>query len=92
MHQRIHANEILNIFKMEDYIATSTPAEPIMQLSKNLDEDYVGPTQYKRLIGSLRYLCDTRSDLACNVGMVSRFMKKAKVSYLEATKRILRYL
>ncbi|XP_050875805.1 secreted RxLR effector protein 161-like [Lathyrus oleraceus] len=48
--------------------------------------------QYRRLIGSLRYLCHTRLGLAYSVGMVSRFMQKPKVSHLTTTKRILRYL
>ena len=61
-------------------------------MSKDADEDDVDPTQYRRLIGSLRYLCHTRPDLAYSVGMVSRFMQKPKVSHLAAVKRILRYL
>lgn len=31
-------------------------------------------TQYRRLVGSLKYFCHTMLDLAYNVGMVSRFM------------------
>ncbi|XP_050908156.1 secreted RxLR effector protein 161-like [Lathyrus oleraceus] len=50
------------------------------------------PTQYWRLVGSLRYLCNTRPDLAFNVGIASRFMEKPKVSHLAAVKRILRYV
>ncbi|CAI8603983.1 unnamed protein product [Vicia faba] len=69
-----------------------TPAKPRLQLSKDVDEDDVDPTQYRRLIESLRYLCHTRPDLAYSVGMVSRFMQKPKVSHLAAVKRILRYL
>ena len=77
---------------MEECNATSTPVEPRLQLSKDADEDDVGPTQYRRLIESLRYLCHTRHDLAYSVGMVSRFMQKPKVSHLASVKRILRYL
>ena len=92
MHQRRYAGEILKRFEMEECNSTSTPAEPRLQLSKDADEDDVDPTQYRRLIGSLRYLCHTRPDLAYSVGMVSRFMQKPKVSHLAAVKRILRYL
>ena len=73
-------------------IATQAPVEPKLQLLKDSDEDDVDPTQYRRLIGSLRYLCHTRHDLAYSVGVVSRFMQKPEVSHLTATKRILRYL
>lgn len=44
LHQRRYASEILKRFKMEDCNATSTPAEPRLQLTKDLDEDEVDPT------------------------------------------------
>lgn len=44
------------------------------------------------LIGSLRYLCNTRLNLAFSVSIVSRFMKRSKVSHLTVVKRILRYV
>lgn len=58
-------------------------------LTKRLDVD---PTQYIRLIGSLRYLCHTMSYLAYCVCMVNKFMQKPKVFHLAVTKRILRHL
>jgi len=92
MNQRRHASEILKGFEMEHYNSEVTPAEPRLQLSKDANEKEVDPNQYKRLIGSLRYLCNMRPDLAYIVGIVSRFMEKSKSSHLEATKRILRYI
>ncbi|CAI8605548.1 unnamed protein product [Vicia faba] len=91
-HQRRYASESLKRFEMEECNLTSTPAEPRLQLSKNTDEDDIDPTQYKRLVGSLKYICYTRPDLAYNVGIISRFMQKSKVSHLAAAKRILIYL
>jgi hypothetical protein len=61
-------------------------------LSSDVDEKEVDPTYYRKLIGSLRYLCNTRPDLAYSVGIVSRFMEKPKTSHLIAIKRILRYV
>ena len=40
----------------------------------------------------MRYLCNTRPDLAFSVGIASRFMERPKVSHLAAVKRILRYV
>lgn len=74
MHQKRYAIEILKRFEMEDCNATLAPTEPRFQLSKDLDEDNANSTQYRRLIGSLRYLCHTRPDIAYSVSMVSRFM------------------
>ena len=92
MHQRRYAGEILKRFEMEECNPTSTPAELRLQLSKDSEEDNVDPTQYIRLIGSLRNLCHIRPNLAYSVGMVSRFIQNPKVLYLTAVKRILRYL
>ncbi|XP_058732917.1 secreted RxLR effector protein 161-like [Vicia villosa] len=92
MHQRKYALDILKIFDMEHCNAALTPAEARLQLSKSEDEKDMDLTQYRRLIGLLRYLCDTRPDLAFSVGITSRFMEKPKVSHLNAIKRVLRYI
>ncbi|XP_050920520.1 uncharacterized mitochondrial protein AtMg00810-like [Lathyrus oleraceus] len=92
VHQRRYALEILKKCEMEHCNAAIFPAEPILQLSKTEDEEDVNPIQYTRLIGSLRYLCNTQSDLAFSVDIVSRFMERPKVSHMEAIKRILRYI
>ncbi|XP_058745995.1 uncharacterized mitochondrial protein AtMg00810-like [Vicia villosa] len=92
MHQRGYAGEILKRIEMEECNSTTEPAEPRLQMSKDVDEDDVDATQYRRLIGSLRYLCHMRPGLAYSVGMVSRFMQKPNVSHIAAEKRILRYL
>ncbi|XP_052726011.1 secreted RxLR effector protein 161-like [Vigna angularis] len=44
------------------------------------------------MVGSLRYLCNTRPDLSYSVGVVSRYMECPRISHLNAVKRILRYL
>ncbi|XP_058732610.1 uncharacterized protein LOC131604166 [Vicia villosa] len=67
MHQRGYSIEILKKCDMEHYNAAITPAEPRLQLSKNEEQQNLDPTQYRRLIGSLRYLCNTRSYLAFSV-------------------------
>ncbi|XP_050920267.1 uncharacterized mitochondrial protein AtMg00810-like [Lathyrus oleraceus] len=92
MHQRRYALEMLKKYEIEHCNAAITQAEPRLQLSKNEDEQDVDPTQYKRLIEFLRYLCNTLPDLAFSVSIVSIFMGIPKVSHLTAVKRILRYV
>ncbi|GAU43423.1 hypothetical protein TSUD_334860 [Trifolium subterraneum] len=92
MHQTRYAKEILKKFEMDKCNSALSPAEPRLQLSKSIEEEDVDPTSYRQLIGSLRYLCNTRPDLAYSVGIVSRFMDKPKSSHLIAVKRILRYV
>jgi hypothetical protein len=92
MHQSRYAGEILKKFEMEKCNSALSPSEPRLQLSSDVDEKEVDSTYYRKLIGSLRYLCNTRPDLAYSVGIVSRFMEKPKTSHLIAVKRILRYV
>lgn len=49
-------------------------------------------TLYRRVIGSLRYLVNTRPDIAHAVGIVSRFMEKPSTHHWAAVKQILRYI
>jgi hypothetical protein len=44
------------------------------------------------LVGSLRYLVNTKPDIAFVVGYVSRFMKELHRYHLAAVKHILRYV
>ncbi|XP_039818450.1 secreted RxLR effector protein 161-like [Panicum virgatum] len=52
----------------------------------------VDATEYRRLVGSLRYLVHTRPDLAFSVDYVSWFMQRPTAEHLQAVKRILRYV
>ena len=56
------------------------------------DDDEVDPTLFKKLIGYLRYLCNSRPNIAFSIGLVSRYMLEPRKSHLMAAKRILRYI
>jgi hypothetical protein len=92
MYQKRYASEVLKRFDMENCNHAVTPAEPRLQLSKNSEDADVDPTQFRRLIGSRRYFCNTRTDLTYSVSVVSRFMQMSKLSHLTAARRILRYI
>ena len=66
--------------------------EERLRLSRHSTAAEVDPTHYRRLIGSLRYLVHTRSDLAFAVRFVSRFMERPTVEHQLAIKHILRYV
>jgi len=70
----------------------STPVDIGVKLSLASDEKEVNPTLFKQIVGSLRYLCHTRPDIAYGVGLISRYMVKPTTSHLIAAKRILRYV
>jgi len=52
----------------------------------------MNPTEYMSIIGSLRYIINTRPDLAYAVGVVSRYMEAPGKEHWAAVKHILRYL
>ena len=52
----------------------------------------VDATNYRRIVRSLRYLVNTRPDLAYSVGYVSRFTEAPREEHLVAVKRILCYV
>ncbi|XP_040861423.1 secreted RxLR effector protein 161-like [Glycine max] len=75
-----------------DYNSFITPTETGIKLQIDGDEKEVDHTLYKQIVGSLRYLCNTRPDIAYCVRLISRFMEKPKTPHFLEAKRILRYV
>jgi hypothetical protein len=68
------------------------PMQPKLKLKKESSMKKVDPTEYGSLVGSLRYLVNTRLDLVFSVGYVSRYMEETHEDHLAAVKQILRYI
>ena len=66
--------------------------DPGTKLDADKQGERIDATEYRRMIGRLRYLLHTRPDLSCVVGMASRFMEKPTVKHLKVAKQIMRYL
>lgn len=77
---------------MQNCNEEATPVEVNVKLTKGELEKSVDGTLFKQMVGTLRFLCNSRPDIAFAVGLVSRFMSDPKVSHMIAVKRILRYL
>jgi len=58
-----------------------TPMKDWLRLTHHNIMEEVGPTHYRRIIGSLRYLVHTWPDLAFVIGYVSRFMVRPMVEH-----------
>jgi hypothetical protein len=69
LHQKKYAGEILKRFNMSDCTYAMTPMETNLKLEKNENEDAVDPTMFKQIVGSLRYLCNSRPDICFAVGL-----------------------
>jgi len=71
---------------------TATPAETNPKWVSSYEGEAVDSTLFKQLVGSLRYLCNSRPDICYAVGLINRFMHKPKQVHMTAAKRVLRYL
>jgi hypothetical protein len=87
-----YATKILEKAGLAGCNASATPMKTKLKLLKDGTTPSVNATEYRSLIGSLRYLCNSRPDLAYPVGYLSRFMEAPRQEHLAAVKRVLRYV
>ncbi|KAG6485841.1 hypothetical protein ZIOFF_054406 [Zingiber officinale] len=92
LRQSAYAKKILSQFKMADCNVTKHLMEPKIQLHKDLEGTPIDTTEYRRIIGCLRYLLHTRPDLSYSVGMTSRYMERPTIMHHKVIKQIFRYL
>lgn len=92
MHQRKYIKDLLERFNMTECNVCSSPLDVNIRLVSNAEEENVDGTYYKQLVGSLRFICNSRPDLSFVVGIVSCFMANPKKSHLAAVKRVVRYI
>ena len=84
--------KILEAAGLENCNPSVTPMESRLKLSKSSADPAVDTMEYRRMVGALHYLVNTRPDLAYAVGYTSQFMEKPTTEHLVAIKRILRYV
>nr|CAH67708.1 H0512B01.3 [Oryza sativa] len=92
LNQGRYAQRIVESAGLKDCNPCATPMEERLKLSRDSTAPPVDATEYRWLVGSLRYLVHTRPDLAFAVGFVSRFMERPTEEHMVAVKRILRYV
>ncbi|KAG6495659.1 hypothetical protein ZIOFF_043485 [Zingiber officinale] len=92
LRQSAYTKKILSQFKMTNCNSKKHPMEPKTQLHKELEGTPVNATEYRHIIGCLRYLLHTRTDLSYSVGMASRYMERPIIIHHKVVKQILKYL
>jgi hypothetical protein len=90
--QAAYVKRVIELAGLTDCNSALTPMEERLKLSRDSTTEEVDATQYRRLVGSLRYLTHTRPDLAFSVGYVSWFMQRPTTEHQQAVKRIIRYV
>ena len=90
--QGAYAAKILERSSMAGCNPCQVPTATRLKLSKRSTELLVDATSYRSIVGSLRYLVNTRPDLAFSVGYVSRFLEEPRKDHLVVVKQILCYV
>jgi hypothetical protein len=90
--QMKYTQDLLKKFGMKDAKLAKTPMETDGHLELDKGGKSVDQKAYWSMIGSLLYLCDSRSDIMLSICMCARFQFDTKECHLVAVKRIFRYL
>jgi hypothetical protein len=92
LRQTAYVKHVVELAVLTDCNLALTLMEERLKLSRDSTTKEVDATQYRRLVGSLRYLAHTRSDLVFYIDYVSRFMQRPTTEHQQAVKRIICYI
>eukprot|EP00253_Pinus_taeda_P022324 PITA_22324 len=87
-----YVNEILKKFHMGSSKPMETPLARNWRKEDATSSEVVEATIYKKLVGSLMYLVNTRLEICFAVNHLNKEMVKPTKLYWKATKHVLRYL
>ncbi|XP_019190323.1 PREDICTED: uncharacterized protein LOC109184740 [Ipomoea nil] len=90
--QRKYTLEILEENGFLDAKPAKTPCNAGQKLTKDEGKLIEKPEIYRKLIGKLLYLTNTRPDISYSVQQLSQFVDEPKDTHLNAAHRVLRYL
>lgn len=92
LSQGKYATDLLHRTRMAGSKPAPTPCTSGPKLSKFSGDSLNDPTEYRTLVGALRYLTHTRPDLSFSVSQLCQFLHCPTTDHLIAAKRVLRYL
>jgi len=90
--QAAYATKLIERSGMADCNACAVPLEARFKLSKKSSSPLVDAREYHSIVGGLRYLVNSRPDIAFAVGFVSWFLEKPHEDHRAAVKHLLRYI
>jgi hypothetical protein len=92
LSQGAYMMKILDRSSMTGCNLCHIPMEAHLKLSRQSTQPLVDATTYWSIIGSLRYLVNTRLDLAFVVGYMNHFLDEPREDHLATVKKILCYV
>jgi len=83
--------ELIKEFECDQLTATACP---LASFSKGLNNEdaLVDATNYRKLVGKLNYLTNTRPDIAFSVQYLSQFLQTPTQAHMKAALNTLRYI
>jgi hypothetical protein len=70
----------------------ATPMVSNLKLLQDMTSETVDVTLYRKMVGSLMYLTNTRPDICFDVNTLSQYMEHPRQVHLVAVKHVMRYL
>lgn len=90
--QRKFVLDLLKEYDCFNYGSLSSLLDPAVKLKAKEGEPLSEPTYYRKLIGKLNFLTNTRLDIAFSGQQLSQFMQDLRIPHLQAAFHLLRYL
>jgi hypothetical protein len=90
--QRKYCLDLLKDFGLLGAKPAAMPLDPAVKLHNDEGKLFDDISQYRRLIGKLLYLTNTRPDIAYATQQLSQFLHKPTVTHFNAACRVIRYL
>ncbi|XP_019258791.1 PREDICTED: uncharacterized protein LOC109237004 [Nicotiana attenuata] len=90
--QRKFVLDLLKEYNCMDYSSLASPLDSIVKLKAKEGTTLTDPTYYRKLVGKLNFLTNTRIDIAYSVQYLSQLMQDPREPYLKAAFHLLRYL
>uniref|UniRef100_A0A3Q7FLP1 Reverse transcriptase Ty1/copia-type domain-containing protein n=1 Tax=Solanum lycopersicum TaxID=4081 RepID=A0A3Q7FLP1_SOLLC len=90
--QRKFVLDLLKKYECSNYTSLSSPLDPNVKLRAKEGNPLPDPTYYRKLVGKLNFLTNTRMDIAFSVQQLSQFMQDPRLPHLQAAFHLLRYI
>ena len=87
--QKKFTSDLLKDFDMLSCKTTSSPLDSTEKLKATDGELLTDPSQYRKLIGKLNFLTNTRMDISYSVQHLSQFMQSPREPHLKAAYHVL---